>query len=117
MDRQDHLLIRAMEECAEVQQRLSKALVFGLERVQQAANDRPEQNPDRLTNRERIIEEYNDLVAVMEMAGFPLSCISGAKLDTKMAKVERYLKLSVEHGRLEEARAEPDQRYPFSNGF
>ena len=34
MNRQQHLMIRAMEECCELGQRISKALVFGLHEVQ-----------------------------------------------------------------------------------
>lgn len=60
MTREQHLLIRAMEECAEVQQRLSKALVFGLGEVQ-FGQDR--------TNHDRILMEFADLIAVSETCG------------------------------------------------
>lgn len=83
MTRDEHLLIRAMEECDEVSQRISKALIFGMDEVQ-AGQD--------LTNRERIIREYNDLVALMEMAG--LNDQRGALIDRKVARVEKYLDYS-----------------------
>lgn len=82
MTRQDHLMAQAMEECAELAQRVSKAMRFGMEESQ------PGQS---FTNRERIIAEYNDLVAVMDMAGFPLQVINGNTLDAKQEKVEKYL--------------------------
>lgn len=125
MNRQQHLMIRAMEECNEVAQRISKALVFGLEQVQKAADDKPEQNPLGLNNSERIIEEYNDLVALMEMAGFPLSVIDGRKLDAKREKVEKYLKMSQQLGTLDSPeynKTEPEhdsinRRYPLGGDF
>ena len=53
MTREEHLLVVAMEECDEVSQRIAKALRFGLEQVQQDVGDKPEENPERLTNLER----------------------------------------------------------------
>jgi len=51
----EHLLTVLSEECAEVAQRVSKALRFGLEEVQ----------PGQFaTNAERIVEELADLWAV-----------------------------------------------------
>lgn len=92
MTRQEHLLIRAMEECAEVAQRISKALVFGLDEVQPG---------QPLTNRDRVVAEYTDLVAVMEMAGFPLAVVNGRRVDEKIAKVEKYLRYSEQCGTLQ----------------
>lgn len=104
MTRQDHLLVRAMEECCELAQRLSKALIFGMEQVQQDADDKPEQNPDGLTNRERIYLEYYDLRAVLGMAGIDAWDMSDKARDAEHAKalkVEKYLKLSETRGRLD----------------
>lgn len=100
MTRQEHLMIIAMEECAEVQQRLSKALRFGLEQIQEKAIDKPEQNPMRLTNRERITDEYSDLIAVMRM--LDMDTVDLNKVQTKIAKVERYLQFSKQLGTLDE---------------
>jgi hypothetical protein len=105
MTRREHLLVRAMEECAELTQRISKALVFGLDEVQPD----PHANPDSLDNRERLIEEYNDLVAVLELAGFPLQVINGRKLDAKRIKVDKYLRWSQERGLLVEGERKPVQ--------
>lgn len=92
MNRQDHLMTQAMEECAEVAQRLSKAMRFGLEQMQ---SDQPQ------TNRERIIDEYNDLIAVMDMAGFSLlKIVNPRAIIAKKDKVERYLDKSRRLGTL-----------------
>lgn len=92
MTRQDHLLIRAMEECAEVAQRLSKALVFGLGEVQPGHID---------DNRTRVLQEYGDLVQVMRMAGFGVEDVPFSLFEEKRVKVEKYLAHSRKCGRLE----------------
>ena len=91
MTRDEHLLTIAAEECVEVAQQLTKALRFGMEEVQPG---------QELTNRQRIIAEFTELVAVLEMAGFPLQVVNGRVIDAKVAKVEHFLKYSAECGRL-----------------
>lgn len=54
----EHLLVRIAEEGAEVTQRATKALVFGLNEVQEGQD---------LNNLERLIYEFNDLVAIMKI--------------------------------------------------
>lgn len=114
MNRAEHLMTIVMEECDEVSQRVSKAKRFGMLQVQQARGDKPEQNPERLTNKQRILDEFYDLVAVMEMCGIIETSESGdpawsmllhiptVAIQAKMAKVEHYLKMSAECGTLEE---------------
>lgn len=80
MTREQHLLIGVMEECAEVAHRCSKALRFGLEETQEGQT---------LTNRERIVNEVTDLVAVLGMAN--LLTIDMRQAVAKQDKVERYL--------------------------
>lgn len=60
MNLSEHLLTCLSEECVEVSKDIHKALRFGLE-------DRNVLNPTGPTNRARIIEELNDLFAVVEM--------------------------------------------------
>ena len=98
MNRTEHLLMILAEECAEVAQRVSKALRFGLDEVQPG---------QQLTNEQRIWGEMNDLAGVGEM----LIAARGAggfcrdAVEAKKAKVERYLSYSAECGTLGDSRA------------
>lgn len=89
MNRHEHLLTILAEECAEVAQRASKALRFGMEEIQK---DQP------LTNAQRITQEFTDLVAVYGMLDLPapLPC----DIVAKQERVEKYLKYSHEQGTL-----------------
>jgi len=58
MTREQYLLISLMEECAEVQQRASKALRFGL-------GDTPPDSTE--TNAELITKEFGDALALFTM--------------------------------------------------
>ena len=91
MNKQEHLLTIVSEECAEVHQRCSKAARFGMSEVQ------PEQD---LSNKDRILLEFNDLIAAMELL---FDCkitdlISEDKLNAKKKKIEKYLFYSLECG-------------------
>ncbi len=103
MTRDEHLMTIAMEECAEVAQRLSKAMRFGWSEVQPDEHD----NPKRLTNRQRVLMEYIDLVAVMRMLGF--LPIQEALLRPKQEQVTRFLAYSAKCGTLTAALEVPDE--------
>lgn len=93
MTRQEHLLTHITEECAEVAQRVTKALRFGEEQKQ---SEQP------LTNRERIIDEVNDLAEVLSMAGYSLTeILDRRKMAAKREKVERYLLKAQAQGTLQ----------------
>jgi hypothetical protein len=95
MKRLDHLLTITGEEAVEVAQRASKALRFGLDEVQPG---------QPLSNRERLIVEINDLLAMVEMLeaeGVDMSAVGDdAALEAKKLKVENFLELSRFYGRL-----------------
>lgn len=104
MTQQEHLLVRCMEECNELSQRISKILNFGSDQVQKQSDDRPDQNPERLNNFQRAINEYHDLIAVMDMAGFHGGRVDSGnqgddfavhfdrdKIDAKVKKVGLYI--------------------------
>lgn len=55
----ENLCVVAMEECAELQQALSKSLRFGF--------DNYNQNTPEKTNKVDILNEYYQLIGVMEM--------------------------------------------------
>lgn len=94
MNRREHLLTILAEECAEVAQRASKALRFGLGEVQ------PGQS---LTNAERIVGELTDLFSVVSMLVDEEHinlCGNVAVERAKRAKVEKFLQLSEQLGTL-----------------
>lgn len=97
MTRTDHLLTILIEEAAEVQQRATKALRFGIDEVQ------PEQS---LTNAERLVDELNDLLATVDMLQregvLPRGVGDPGAMKMKQARIEKYLLRSREMGRLDE---------------
>ena len=58
MNKIEHLLCCLAEEANEVAHRVSKALRFGLEEIQDGQT---------LTNAQRISQEFNDMLAIVEM--------------------------------------------------
>ena len=81
-----------MEECDETSQRASKAIRFTLEEVQ------PSQE---LTNAQRIVYEFNDILAVMELMqerGMISNMFDREAIDKKKAKVQKYLAYSEQLG-------------------
>lgn len=57
MNKSEYLITKLMEECAEVAQRCSKILCFGIH----------EKEPGQeLNNEERLLNEYHDLLGVFE---------------------------------------------------
>lgn len=93
MNTQEHLLTIVAEECCEVGQRATKALRFGIDEVQPDENE----NPHRLTNRERLLNEFNDLCGTMEMVfGYlPIFC---EKMTTKQKRISEYMEYSRKQG-------------------
>ena len=96
MNRKEHLLQIAQEECIETAHRLSKALRFGLTEVQEG---------QPFTNAERVVEEFNDLVGVMDMLYFEghIPCpINFTMITKKKGRVDKWLEHSRLNGTLTE---------------
>lgn len=96
MTRKEHLLTILAEECAETAKRTSKALRFSLAEVQ------PGQS---FTNAERIVGEFNDIVAVMEMLkaeGHLKEVFDYQHIQAKKAQVEHFMSRSKANGTLTE---------------
>lgn len=96
MKRWELLLTKLAEEAAEVQQRVSKALHFGLDEVEPGQFE---------TNEARLIGELHDFMAVAQMLndeGVLPFITSLRRLQAKKEKVERYLEYSAKCGRLDE---------------
>lgn len=95
MTRTEHLLTVLAEECAEVAQRTSKALRFGINEIEP---DQPH------TNAQRIFFEMVDLMAVyglLEMEKLvPAIGSAQGEVAAKVAKVEKYLAYAQECGTL-----------------
>lgn len=95
MTREDHLITILAEECMEVAQRATKALRFGLEEIQPG---------QQLTNAERILYEYADLLAVARMMIDEKLLPSKdlyEMIKNKKDKVNKYIQYSQQVGRLE----------------
>lgn len=94
MNREQYLLMKVMEESNELGVRASKAARFGLHQEQ------PEQ--DAGDNEERIIGEFNDLCAVLQMLGLdPFKIINSDLVERHKKKVERYMALSMGYGKMD----------------
>lgn len=99
MNKTEYLLTCLSEECAELQQAVSKALRFGL-------NNR---HPDGITTNEQdIVKECIDVIALMELIkeeniipNFRDNCLNEEHHREKKNKVRYYMKYSKEHGTLE----------------
>lgn len=100
MTHDEHLLTIAAEECAELAQRLSKALRFGLHEIQPGQPH---------SNRERIIAEYADLKAAMWMIGIGDDDVDCTVVAAKRAKVEHFLAYSRACGTVEPETPDPWQ--------
>lgn len=92
MTKNENLLTILSEECVETAHRVSKAIRFTLEEIQ------PEQE---LTNAQRIVYEFNDILAVMEILqeeGVFDKVIDRDAIDKKKIKVAKYLAYSTKMG-------------------
>jgi hypothetical protein len=92
MTRTELLLTVLGEECNETAQRVSKAIRFTLDEIQPG---------QELTNAQRIVYEFNDIVAVMEILkeeGIFDKVIDRDAIEEKKIKIEKYIKYSTEMG-------------------
>lgn len=96
MNTKEHLLVCLAEECAKIQQAVSKALRFGLDDGHPGAET---------TNAQDIAREYVDLVAVVDLCvehwiiGQPGD--SKAMYDAKRARVKKFMGYMRERGVLD----------------
>jgi len=89
MTREQHLLTCLAEECAEVAQRASKAIRFGMEEVQ----------PFMVANNQKRLEmELGELLGVADMLGLVPHPTSRAE---KASRVNRYMELSRKLGQVD----------------
>ena len=103
MNRKEYLLTLVMEECAEVAQRASKAMRFGLNEVQPGTEEE--------TNANRLIYEFNDLMAVMELLreeGHIDKVIDSKAIQLKKEKLEKWFKYADECGTITHESEKPE---------
>ena len=92
MTSEQYLLTLLAEECAEVSQRATKAIRFGLDDPKGA-------QPGFPSNKERLLEEINDLLVVVEML-FGENYVNKTQQNNKKEKIQKYTQLSKELGQL-----------------
>lgn len=88
MTNEQHLLLILAEECAEVAQRATKAIRFGLDQKHPV---------EHWNNRQQLERELGDLMAMVDMLGL-VPC--PVKRATKPVAVGKYMKKSRELGQL-----------------
>ena|ERR1700743_2315396 len=101
MKRNQFLLLKLMEECAEVSQRASKQIQFGADEIQKGQDK---------TNKQRLRDELLDLINIAEMLDEVGELVDVAltedefqdALKQKRDKLNKYLKMSFELGQLPE---------------
>lgn len=97
MNESEHLLTCLAEECAEIQQAVTKALRFGLDDSRPGATT-------SMTNAEEIAAEITDLMAVVDMCRdkrlFAQPQNAFDLYGAKKAKVTRYMGYAIERGSL-----------------
>jgi len=94
----EHLLTCLAEECGEVMQNATKSLRFGLA-------DRNVLDPTGPTNRERLVDEPNDLMGVADMLAdrgmIPKNWRDQEKQDAKRHEVAKFMDYAASVGALQ----------------
>lgn len=90
MNREEHLLVILMEECAELARETSKAIRFGMDEVMPG---------QQRTNRERMLAELQDLWAAVEM--LDLQRVDRDAIERKKEKVNEFMRYSEKCGTLD----------------
>lgn len=97
MNTQEYLLTHLAEEASEIVKDACKGLRFGLDDI--------DPNGDGTTNRERLINELNDMMAIVKRLELekiiPEGWLSAEKMDVKSFKIRRFEKYSEKRGTLQ----------------
>ncbi len=105
----EHILTCAAEECGEVSKEIHKALRFGLD-DQVTLDPNGPRGTTGPTNRDKIVEELNDLIGVVRMletcGALPHDWQDAERQARKVAKVSAYMGYARRVGALENA---PDE--------
>jgi hypothetical protein len=104
MDKEQFLLLKVMEECAEIQYVCSKAMQFGLDEIKQG---------QKQTNKERLEDEIEDLLNTIQLLSLELSeplkmaagiydATSETSYNKKLMRLQKYKKYSHDLGKVSE---------------
>ena len=90
LDKEQFLLLKLMEECAEVSKEASKCIQFGLEEIYE---------PLGISNKERLTNEIKDLLCILKLlqSHFEVRSVVGVHKEdflNKKQKLNTYLKHS-----------------------
>jgi len=97
MRHDEHLYLKLIEECSEVQHRCSKLIQFGpYEKQANNPVSGGKEAPHLGTNAERLQEEVNDLIAVVKLLGLKMP--TAAQVEAKKTKIEKYRRYSESLG-------------------
>lgn len=94
MNRREHILVTLMEECGELAKVASKSVRFS-----------PDSDYDGITNRAKLQNEYNDLLAMIDLLHDEIGVVMIRDEDLIAAKKEKFelmLKDSEQMGALDE---------------
>jgi hypothetical protein len=91
MNKQEHLLACLVEECAEVSQRATKALRFGLLEVQPG---------QAFSNRHRLLVEMRDWLSVADMLFGDAWTPTDQEMYEKRERVQKYMDYARSQGAL-----------------
>lgn len=103
MTNEQYLLGKLAEEAAELAQIAIKAQQFGLDKVFGG-----ESNVAGKSNRERIEDEFNDVLTAVGMVndlGGTMINVDTQKIDARMIEVKKWQQHAVELGKVESGRA------------
>lgn len=99
MTREQHLYLKLIEECAEVQHIAAKVMQFGPEeRWETAPPEVRGGTPVPGNNRQRLEEEVRHLLAVVRLLGIGQPSL--AEVEARRAKIDRYFAYSVALGQV-----------------
>lgn len=110
MNRNQFLLMKVAEECAEVSQRAIKSIQYGAEEVQQSSPSTNKAAETFLSNRERLSEEVIDLFIMLSLVSEAGEVDAGAiitfedaeafeaRKKAKIEKLNKYLAYSRKLG-------------------
>lgn len=95
LNKPTYLLVCLIEECAEIIQRVCKAIRFGFDEVQ------PGQDMNNLDRISQEVDDFQGVAQMLDLEGYKVLHFDDVAIQNKIEKVRRYMPLSIERGMLE----------------